>query len=190
MMELTTHTVANDCLQLIGKKVLHVRYTETEDKPLQAFARYQTENPDVHMVDRPVRLYVSDQSAIEISWNTIRVYWDDEFLNYGIKAKHVVADNPAEDCGWNVSGVDFWQDVVGQDITGFTAYSEKTWVESPKSGVQMDFNYPKTIAVSFSNGKTVYFSVAEYKAGHRYTVVRGIASLLVTTTPAAVALSA
>ncbi|MBB1284596.1 hypothetical protein HRH25_09450 [Flavisolibacter sp. BT320] len=101
----------------------------------------------------------------------------------------MVADNPAEDFGWNVSGVDFWQEVVGQDITSFTSYSEKTWVGSPKSGVQMNFSYPKTIAVSFANGKTVYFSVAEYKAGHRYTVVRGLASLLVTTTPAAVALS-
>ena len=51
------------------------------------------------MVDRPVRLYISDQLAIEICWNTIRVYGDDEFLNYGIKAKKVVADNPAEDFG-------------------------------------------------------------------------------------------
>lgn len=190
MMELTQHTAANDCLQLIGKKVLHVTYTEPETRPLQAHPGYQTDHPGVHMVDRPVRLYVSGQSAIEISWNTIRVYWDDEFLNYGIKAKKVAADSPAEDRGWNVSAVDFWQDVVGQDITGFSLQTEKIWVESPKTGVPMDFSYPKTIAVSFANGKTVYFSVAEYKAGHRYTVVRGIANLLVTTTPAAVALTA
>lgn len=190
MMELTKQTVASDCLQLIGKKVLHITYSEPEARPLQVHPGYKTDHPDVHMVDRPVRLYVSGQSAIEISWNTIRVYWDDEFLNYGIKAKKVATNSPADDNGWNVSGEDFWQDVVGQDITGFALHSEKIWVESSKTGIPMDFSYPKTIAVSLSNGKTVYFSVAEYKSGHRYTVVRGIASLLVTTTPDAVALSA
>lgn len=190
MMELTRHAAENDCSQLIGKKVLQVTYTETESHPLQMHPSYHTGHPDVHMVDRPVRIYVTGQSAIEIYWNTIRIYWDEEFLNYGIKAKRVEVSHPSEDRGWNVSTVDFWQDVVGQDITGFTVFSEKTWVESPKTKVQMDFSYPKTIAVGFSNGKTVFFSAAEYKPGHRYTTVRGINSLLVTTRAAAVALPA
>ncbi|HEY1023342.1 MAG TPA: hypothetical protein VGE06_13575 [Flavisolibacter sp.] len=190
MLELTKHVAENAYTQLIGKKILHVCYTEPEARPLQAHPGYKTDHPDVHMVDRPVRLYVTGQAAFEIFWNTIRVYWDDEFLNYGIKAKWVENQAPAEDHGWHVSGVDFWQDVVGQDITGFSLHSEKIWVESPKTGVPMDFSYPKTIAVSFANGKTVYFSVAEYKPGHRHTVVRGIASLLVTSSAAAVALPA
>jgi hypothetical protein len=185
-MELTKHALENNCNGLIGKKVLHVTCTQPET-PQPA---YQAEHPDVHMVGSRVRLYVTGQAAVEISWNTIKVYWDDEFLNYGIKAKWVEGEAPSENAGWNVSGVDFWQDIVGQDITGFAVYNQPTWVESHKTGVPMDFSFPKTIAVSFANAKTVFFSVAEYQPGHRYTVVRGINSLVVTTRAAAVAIPA
>lgn len=187
-MELTRQTLENN--PLIGKKLTQVTYTQPGSSAQQPLTAYQTDHPEVHMVGSLVRLYVTGQKAIEISWNTIKVYWDEEFLNYGIKAKWVETATPAEGTGHNVSAVDFWQDVVGQDITGFAVYNQPTWVESAKTGVPMDFSYPKTIAVSFANNKTIYFSVAEYQPGHRYTVVRGINSLVVTTSPAAVALTA
>ncbi|RYZ52336.1 MAG: hypothetical protein EOO14_16885 [Chitinophagaceae bacterium] len=187
-MELTRPAGENNSHSLIGKRVLHVTYTPSETVTLSSHQSYQTDQPEVHRVDRLIRLHISGQSAIEISWNTIKIHWDEEFLNYGIKARLVAAEAPTPDEGWNVSAVDFWQDVVGQDITGFAVYNQKTWVESPKTGVPMDFSYPKTIAVSFANAKTVFFSVAEYQPGHRYTVVRGINSLVVTTSAAAVAL--
>ncbi|HEV7329495.1 MAG TPA: hypothetical protein VGN63_00490, partial [Flavisolibacter sp.] len=44
-----------------------------------------------------------------------------------------------------------------------------------------DFSYPKTIALTFSNSKVVYISTAEYSAGHRYHVVRGVSGLVVAT---------
>ena len=190
MLELTNPDPGNESLSLIGKTVLRVAYTETVPQSSSPYAVYQTGLPDVHRVDRPVRLYITGDTAIEISWNTVKVYWDEEFESYGIKAKLVEAPGPAEERSWNVSAVDFWQDVVGQTITGVTVYNEKTWVESPRTKVHMDFSYPKTIAVNFSNNKTVFFSAAEYQPGHRYAVVRGINSLVVTTRPEAIAVPA
>ncbi len=84
---------------------------------------------------------------------------------------------------WNVSADSVWQDLMGQTITEVNVYSEKTWVESPQTKVQMDFSYPQSVALVFSNQKEVLVSVAEYQSAHRFNAVRGISHLLVTKKP-------
>jgi hypothetical protein len=168
--------------QMIGWLVQQVDYTEVDYYPAHPQPCYATDHPQIHTVDFSIRLRFTNQQSVEISWKNFEGQ-DTENNTYGlnISTGTTAQQSLAGQRTWDVSGENPWLDLIGQAVKDIKVYWTKAWSEIPEETKTSALQYPQAIALSFTNQKTIFISIAEFQAGNLHKVVRGANNLLVTT---------
>ena len=138
----------NQFLNLIGKRIIRVRYYEIEypesEHMWQCDSRYDS-------IDFGLDLLCDDDSLFAISWGS-------EFCKYGISLDQSFLPTSKGYRSIDVSNISRWHDFINTKITDIKIiWSWAIESDSPKQKIY----YPQDLILSFDNGRNVFISALQ-----------------------------
>lgn len=151
----------NHCRQLIGLKIVKVKYAEALSNIPDPEPQYKTHIDAVDSVDYAVFLYTATNDVIEVCWDT-------RFVQYEIGVKiNESAPSPIYRL-WDVSNHAMWKGILASTIINVTiGWQEINTYKPGQKGILGLTRAPKTVSpqyivIAFSNGQCIYISASQF----------------------------
>src|SRR5574343_632253 len=133
--------------KLLGHTIVKVEYAESDfDDPIPY---YPTKFKNLDSISFSIFLHTDKNETIEI-------YWDDEFFQFGIGIKLNEKSDFSNFKIWDVTNNDLWQKFIGTKIIEV----KLNWEEVTYSN-QTTY-YPQDIKMEFSNSFCVFISASRF----------------------------